>query len=59
MSKLPFDPSSSFVALLLVGFYAAHRFNIPPTARSQTSQFQYTASCVAYVLSSAGFFILL
>ncbi len=59
MSHLPIDARSTVVALLLVGFYAASRFNMPPGARSQTSRFQYVGSCVAYVLSSAGLFILL
>src|SRR5271169_272949 len=59
MSQLPIDASSSVVALLLVGFYATSRFNMPPAARSQTSRFQYVGSCVCYVLSSAGLFILL
>jgi hypothetical protein len=47
MSQLPIDATSSVVALLLVVFYAASRFYIPPSARSQTSQFQYAASCIA------------
>jgi len=59
MSQLPIDASSSVVALLLVGFYATSRFNMPPAARSQTSRFQYVGSCVCYVLSSAGLFFLL
>jgi hypothetical protein len=59
MNQLPIDPSTFLVALLLVGFYATSRFNMPPTTRSQTSQFQYAGSCVLYVLSSAGLFVLL
>ena len=58
MIQLPVD-ASSVVALLLVCFYAASRFNTPPTARSQTSRFQYVSCCVLYVLASVALFILL
>jgi hypothetical protein len=58
MSQLPID-ASSVVAFLLVCFYATNRFNTPRGARTQTSRFQYVGSCVFYVLSSAGLFILL
>jgi hypothetical protein len=58
MRQLPID-ASSVVALLLVCFYAANRFNTPPIARAQTTRFQYLSSCVFYVLSSVGLFILL
>lgn len=46
--------ASHVLAFLLVGFYAWTRFNTPKTVRSQTSRFQYLASCVTYVLSSTG-----
>jgi hypothetical protein len=59
MTQPPIDASSSAVALLLVGFYAASRFNMPPAVRSQTSRFQYFGSCVSYVLCFAGLFVLL
>jgi hypothetical protein len=58
MSQSPID-ASSIVALLLVCCYATSRFNTPPAARTQTSRFQYVGSCVFYVLSSAGLFMLL
>lgn len=44
--------ASHFIAALLVGFYASGRFNTPRNVRSQTSRFQYYASCFTYVLSS-------
>lgn len=47
-------PVSHVLACLLVGFYAWSRFNTPRAVRSQTSRFQYLASCVMYVLSCAG-----
>jgi hypothetical protein len=58
MNQLPID-ASSVVALSLVCFYATSRFNTPQTARSQTSRLQYIGSCMVYVLSSAGLFIIL
>jgi hypothetical protein len=58
MTQSPIDPSS-VVALLLVCLYATNRFNTPRAARTQTSRFQYAGSCVFYVISSAGLFILL
>jgi hypothetical protein len=58
MSQSPID-ASSIVALLLVCCDATTRFNTPRAARTQTSRFQYVGSCVFYVLSSAGLFILL
>jgi hypothetical protein len=47
-------PASHVLACLLVGFYAWSRFNTPRAVRSQTSRFQYIASCVMYVLSCVG-----
>jgi hypothetical protein len=58
MSPLRGDPGF-ILALVLVCIYAAHRFNTPRTARSQTSRFQYYGSLVAYVLSCSGLFMLL
>jgi len=58
MNQLSID-ASSVVAFLLVCFYATSRFNTPQAVRSQTSRLQYIGSCVVYVLSSAGLFILL
>ncbi len=58
MNQMQID-ASFVVALLLVCVYATNRFNTPRAARSQTSQFQYIGSCVAYVLSSTGLFIFL
>ena len=51
--------ASYFVALVLVGFYAVSRFNTPKTIRSQTSGFQYLASCTTYVSSCIGLLTLL
>ncbi|MGZ2746807.1 hypothetical protein [Burkholderia stagnalis] len=47
-------PASHALACLLVGFHAWSRFNTPRAVRSQTSRFQYLASCVMYVLACAG-----
>ena len=44
---------------MLVAFYAWGRFNTPKTVRSQTSRFQYAASCTAYTLSSIGMLVIL
>jgi hypothetical protein len=51
--------ASYFVALVLVGFYAVTRFNTPKTIRTQTSGFQYLASCATYVSSCIGLLMLL
>ena len=51
--------ASYFVALLLVGFYAVARFNTPRAIRSQTSRFQYFASCTTYVTSCLGLLLLM
>jgi hypothetical protein len=51
--------ASYFVALLLVGFYAVSRFNTPRAIRSQTSRFQYLASCTTYVASCLGLLLLM
>lgn len=49
--------ASHVLAFLLVAFYAWSRFNTPKAVRSQTSRFQYLASCMAYVLSCAGLWV--
>ena len=51
--------ASYLVASILVAFYAAGRFNTPRTVRSQTTRFQYFASCVTYVLSCQGLLMLM
>jgi len=51
--------ASHFIAALLVGLYAWGRFNTPRTVRSQTSRFQYLASCVVYAMSCEGIFFFL
>ena len=57
MNRLPID-ASFILPFLMVCLYATNRFNTPPTVRSQTSRFQYASSCVFYVISSVGLFIL-
>jgi hypothetical protein len=51
--------ASYLVASVLVSFYAVSRFNTPRTVRSQTTRFQYVASCVAYVASCLGLLMLM
>jgi hypothetical protein len=51
--------ASDVIAASLVCLYAANRFNTPKTARSQTSQAQYFLSCIAYIASCLGAFMLL
>lgn len=51
--------ASYVVASVLVTFYAVSRFNTPRTVRSQTTRFQYVASCVAYVASCLGLLMLM
>ncbi len=51
--------ASYFVAAMLVAFYAVSRFNTPRAVRSQTTRFQYAASCVAYVASCLGLLMLM
>lgn len=58
LAGLNMDPSE-IIAALVVCLYARNRFNTPKTARSQTSQVQYFLSCIAYIASCFGLFMLL